>query len=348
MIFQEVFMKRAIQIAKNGSVYPNPRVGCLIEKSGKIIGEGWHYNCGGPHAEVNAINSIKDFSILDRATIYVTLEPCLNFGKTAPCVDLILKKRISKVFIGVRDPNERVKGKSIQKLKSLGLEVVTGFSETLCRWMNRRFFSFYENNRPYVIFKWAQSLNGYLDVLRQNKKVKEKKNNPFWISGPYARQGTHKWRSDEVGVLVGTRTALNDNPKLNVRNLEEKRKNPLRMTLDKNGMIPFSYFLYDEKSPTLIFSEKLKEVYNKNVTIIRKIFVNGLVKTILHSRKIQSIIIEGGKKTFESFIKENLWDEARIFIGNIELNNGLNYPEISGETLSKKKIYQDIILILIH
>ncbi|WP_185870401.1 bifunctional diaminohydroxyphosphoribosylaminopyrimidine deaminase/5-amino-6-(5-phosphoribosylamino)uracil reductase RibD [Blattabacterium cuenoti] len=338
MKYEEIFMKRAIQLAKNGlgSTSPNPMVGCVIERNSLILSEGWHYQKGKSHAEVNAINMVNNVSLFFDSTLYVTLEPCVHFGKTPPCVDLIIKSNIPRVVIGVQDPCHKVKGLGIQKLKEHGIEVIENVLTDQCRFLNKRFFTFYEKNRPYVILKWAQSENGFMDFLK--KKGKKKKKKRFWISGIYSRQLSHKWRSEEDSVLVGKNTVLNDNPKLNVR--KWFGNNPIRIILDRNLNISPSYFVLNGKQQTIVFTEKKKE-NQKNIEFIQISFEKKIIKNILnhlYKKKILSLIVEGGKMTLESFIKENIWDESRIFFCRFFLKKGLYAPIVYGKILKKVDI----------
>ncbi|WP_185869506.1 bifunctional diaminohydroxyphosphoribosylaminopyrimidine deaminase/5-amino-6-(5-phosphoribosylamino)uracil reductase RibD [Blattabacterium cuenoti] len=333
--YKDIFMMRAIQLAKIGLgfTYPNPMVGCVIERNGFVISEGWHYKNGMNHAEVEAINKIKNKHLLIDSTLYVTLEPCIHFGKTPPCVDLIIKNNIPRVVIGIKDPSDKVKGLGIKKLKEFGIEIIENVLKNKCRNLNKRFFTFHEKNRPYIILKWAQSYDGFIDKKYRKKKI--------WISSIYSRQLTHKWRSEENSILVGRKTVLNDNPKLNVR--DWFGKNPIRIFFDKKLKIPSNYFILDKSQPTIVFTEKNKknEINTEyiHISFDREILKNMIY--ILYQKKIQSMIVEGGKKILESFIKENIWDECRIFICNVLLKKGLKAPEIGGKVLKIMDLDQD-------
>ncbi len=247
---KEIFMKRAIQLAKNGlgMTSPNPMVGCVIEKNGIILSEGWHYKKGMNHAEVNAINGVKNKDLFLDSTLYVTLEPCVHLGMTPPCVDLIIKKNIPRVVIGTQDTCDKVRGLGILKLKESGIEVIENVLENECRILNKRFFTFHEKNRPYIILKWAQSYDGFIDS-KNNKK--------FWISGKYSRQFSHKWRAEEDSILVGKKTVLNDNPKLNAR--KWFGNNPIRIFIDRKLKVPSYYFILDGSQKTIVFTEEKKK-----------------------------------------------------------------------------------------
>ncbi len=323
----EFYINRCIQLAKNGLplAMPNPSVGAVIVSENKIIGEGYTAPHGGNHAEVNAINAVKDKSLLSKATIYVSLEPCSHYGKTPPCCDLIIKHKIPNVVVGTIDPNSKVAGKGIQRLIENGANVTVGVLEKECNELNKRFFTFHNKKRPYIIFKWAESLDGFIAPL-----IKEKKE-PVWISNEFSRQLVHKWRSEEQAILVGTKTVLYDNPKLDVR--DWSGKNPIRIVLDRTGKISNDYFVKNEKTKTIIITEQENLISRENCIYENTIFDNQLTKKIAdisYKYGIQSILIEGGKQTLQSFIDNNLWDEARVFKGNIQFSSGLKAPILNG------------------
>ncbi|MES2411264.1 MAG: bifunctional diaminohydroxyphosphoribosylaminopyrimidine deaminase/5-amino-6-(5-phosphoribosylamino)uracil reductase RibD [Bacteroidota bacterium] len=327
MKIQEFYIKRCIELAKNGlgTTYPNPLVGCVIVYNNEIIGEGWHRKSGEAHAEVNAVNSVKDKSLLSKSTIYVSLEPCSHFGKTPPCCDLIITHKIPNIVIGTVDPNNKVAGTGIQRLLENGTKVTVGVLEKECGELNKRFFSFHQKKRPYIILKWAESLDGFMAPLTKDKKE------PVWISNEFSRQLVHKWRSEEQAILAGTNTVLDDNPQLNLRNWAGE--NPTRIVLDRTGKISEAFFIKDRKSKTIIITEQENLTSSENCIYENAIFDNKLTKTIadiLYKYGIQSVIIEGGKQTLQSFIDDNLWDEARVFIGNIHLKSGIKAPVLNG------------------
>ncbi len=327
MKVHENYINRCIQLAKNGlgTTYPNPLVGSVIVYDGKIIGEGWHRKAGEPHAEVNAVNSVKDKSLLAKATIYVSLEPCNHFGKTPPCCDLIIQHKIPNVVIGTVDPNSKVAGTGIKRLVEHGCHVTVGILEKECHELNKRFFTFHNKKRPYIILKWAESKDGFMAPLFKEKQE------PVWISNAYSRQLVHQWRSQEQAILVGTRTVLDDNPKLDVRNWTGE--NPIRVVLDSTGKINNDYFVKDGKTKTIIITEQENLTLGENVIYESIIFDNQLtqkITDILYKYGIQSIIVEGGKQTLQTFIDHDFWDEARVFIGNISLNEGIKAPLLSG------------------
>ena len=294
------YMLRCLELAKSGlgKVAPNPLVGCVIVYKDKIIGEGFHRKYGGPHAEVHAVNSVIDDAKLKESTLYVNLEPCSHYGKTPPCTDLIIRKKIKKVVIGCRDVYAEVDGKGIEKLKKAGIEVITGVLEEESREINKRFFTYHQKKRPYIILKWAQTLDGFIDKRRDHRKVKDAR-----ITNEISRSLVHKWRTEEQGIMVGTETAIADNPKLNVRNWTGK--NPLRIAVDRSLRIPETHHLLDRSVPTLIFCEKEKE-NKENLKFYKINFANQSLQEMLdlmYKNNIQSIIVEGGEKLLNSFIK---------------------------------------------
>ena len=338
----EKYIKRCIELAKNGlgTTYPNPMVGSVIVYDDKIIGEGWHKKAGEPHAEVNAINSVKDKSLLKKSTIYVSLEPCSHFGKTPPCCDLIIKNGIPNVVVGTVDPNIKVAGNGIKKLIQAGSHVTVGILETECNELNKRFFTFHENKRPYIILKWAESKDGFIAPL---EKVEKK---PVWITNPYSRQLVHKWRSEEQAILVGTQTVTDDNPKLDVR--DWTGNNPIRVVLDQNNRISNDCQIFDNQIKTIVFS-KLKPVVQKENIIFEVIdFEQNVALQIaerLYKHHIQSVIIEGGRQTLQTFIDANIWDEARIFHGNIQFGDGIKAPTLTKKSFEKYLIGDDELIL---
>ena len=337
-------MRRCIQLAKNGlgTTYPNPLVGSVIVYENKIIGEGWHRQSGMPHAEVNAINSVKNKQLLKNATIYINLEPCSHTGKTPPCANLIIEKQIKNVVIGCKDPNPKVAGNGIKLLIKSGLKVTCGILQNECEHLNKRFFSFFLKKRPYIILKWVETLDGFISP----KKKKEKK--PVWISNKNSRQLVHQWRAEEQAILVGTQTVVEDNPSLNTR--DWYGNSPICILIDKSLRISKDYKVYRNNSKTIVITE----IQSKNKKNQFFEFINfnspiaNQIATILYSHKIQSVIIEGGAQTLQTFIDENLWDEARVFSGPTTFNNGTKAPIVTGTTLTTTKIKQDILNLIIN
>ena len=342
MKIHEKYIKRCIELAKNGlgTTYPNPLVGSVIVYEDKIIGEGWHKKAGEPHAEVNAVNSVKDKSLLKKATIYVSLEPCSHFGKTPPCCDLIVKNGIPNVVIGTIDPNIKVAGNGIKKLIEAGIQVTVGILEAECHELNKRFFTFHEKKRPYIILKWAESQDGFIAPLEKNEKK------PVWITNVYSRQLVHKWRTEEQAILAGTQTVIDDNPKLNARDWHGN--NPIRVIIDQNNRIPKDSHIFNNQVKTILFS-KSKTTIEKENTIFEVIdFEQNIATQIvkaLYLHQIQSVIIEGGRQTLQTFIDANLWDEARIFIGNTPFTAGTKAPILDKKPFEKYSIGTDELII---
>ena len=334
----EYYMHRCLELAKLGigTVAPNPMVGAVIVLDGKIIGEGFHEIYGGPHAEVNAINSVKDPSVLKDATIYVSLEPCSHHGKTPPCADLLVKHQFQKVVIACQDTFSEVSGNGIKRLQQAGIEVEFGILEKEARLLNKRFFTFHEEHRPYVILKWAQSRNGYIDIQRN-----ENHSGIHWITQPETKKLVHKWRSEEMAILVGKNTVLNDNPSLTVR--EWTGSHPIRIVLDSNLEIPADRTVFNEEVPTIVFNTQKQAVEN-NIQFIqlKKIEPQHLLE-VLFQLNIQSVIIEGGATVLQSFIDHNLWDEARVLTGIYSIENGVDAPQISGQIFDSLTFGRDSI-----
>ena len=340
---QEAYMKRCLQLAAKGTgnVAPNPMVGCVIVYQDKIIGEGYHQKYGEAHAEVNAINTVENKELLKNATLYVNLEPCAHYGKTPPCADLIIEHKIPYVIIGSIDTNSLVSGKGIEKLAKAGIDVKIGVLEKECKELNKRFFTFYDKKRPYIILKWAQTKNGFID----NKRTEDNIGKALQITNRESKILVHKWRSEEQAIMVGTNTALLDNPQLTVR--EVNGKNPLRITIDKWLRIPKSYHLFDKSTPTLVFTAVDKPSEN-NLEYVQIDFDKDVIMQIsneLYKRNIQSLIVEGGELLLKSFIESNCWDEARVFISDITIGRGVNAPILNGNPVSKENIKDDKLWI---
>ncbi|MES2851904.1 MAG: bifunctional diaminohydroxyphosphoribosylaminopyrimidine deaminase/5-amino-6-(5-phosphoribosylamino)uracil reductase RibD [Bacteroidota bacterium] len=342
MKIHEKYIRRCIELARNGlgTTYPNPLVGSVIVYEDKIIGEGWHKKSGEPHAEVNAVNSVKDKSLLKKATIYVSLEPCSHFGKTPPCCDLIIKNKIPNVVIGTVDPNVKVAGNGIKKLMEAGIQVTVGILEEECNELNKRFFTFHEKKRPYIILKWAESQDGFIAP----KEKSEKK--PVWITNQYSRQLVHKWRTEEQAILVGTQTAIDDNPKLNAR--DWYGNNPIRVVLDQNNRIPKDNHVFDSQVKTILFSKSKQSIEKENCIFEYIDFEQNIATQVIQSlykHQIQSIIIEGGRQTLQTFIDANLWDEARIFVGSVEFKQGTKAPNFAKNQFKKQSIGNDQLIL---
>ena len=332
MSAHELYMQRCIDLAQKGSgnVAPNPMVGAVLVYENRIIGEGWHQQFGGPHAEVNCINNVEeaDRNLISQSTLYVSLEPCNHFGKTPPCTELIIQSQIKKVVIACTDPFDKVNGTGIKKLIDNGVEVVTNILEREAIQLNKRFLIFHQKQRPYVILKWAQSFDGYIS-LSKGKPVK--------ISNEITDMLVHKWRSEEAAIIVGTNTVINDNPSLTTRNWVGR--NPIRIFIDKRLSIDANYNLLDNKTDTMI----LNLVKNEKVGVNEFVLIHDENKLIaellqlLYRKGVQSLIVEGGSRLLQSFIESNFWDEARI-IENTELflQEGIPSPTLKNNLRFKK------------
>lgn len=333
-------MQRCLALAAKGigHVAPNPMVGCVIVYEGRIIGEGYHQQYGGPHAEVNAINSVADESLLQHATLYVNLEPCSHYGKTPPCANLIVAKKIPRVVIGSYDPNPLVAGKGIQLLRENGVEVVTEVLKDECDFLNRRFLTFHTQKRPYIILKWAQSADGFMAPADSK---------PYWLTNDASKKLVHQWRAEEPGIMVGHNTILADNPQLTVRLTEGK--NPVRITFDRNLQLPGTMKFFDAAANTLVFNQKENSATGnrENIQIDFNTGIIPQVLTALHTRNIQSVMVEGGAALLESFISSGYWDEARIFYTPTQLGNGLKAPTLQGKLLEERHLEDDLLRIIL-
>lgn len=326
-----------MELAEKGraEVSPNPMVGCVIVHEGKIIGEGYHKKYGQPHAEVNAINSVQNQKLLQNSILYVTLEPCSHYGKTPPCANLILDKKIPKAVICNGDPNPLVAGKGIALLRNAGVEVIENVLEEQGRELNKRFFTFQTLKRPYIILKWAQTADGF--IARENFDSK-------WISGEMSRMLSHKWRSEEDSIFVGTNTVLHDNPSLTTR--DWAGKSPIRIFIDKNLKINKSANMLDNSVKNLCYNQTENKIEH-NTHFIKLDFSNEIIPQImtdLYMRKIQSVIVEGGSTLLNSFIKSDLWDEARIFTAqNTYFEKGIEAPFLKLNPTNEQIIENDIL-----
>jgi diaminohydroxyphosphoribosylaminopyrimidine deaminase / 5-amino-6-(5-phosphoribosylamino)uracil reductase len=332
----EIFMFRAIELARLGMglVSPNPMVGCVIVRNGVILGEGYHSEFGGAHAEVNAINRVKDKSLLTDSTIYVTLEPCAHQGKTPPCADLILKHKIPNVVIGTIDPFLEVAGRGIERLRQGGCQVIEGVLEDKCLELNRRFFIFHQKKRPFILLKWAQTADGFIDIDRSQENFGQ----PTWITNDLSRIAVHKMRTDESAILVGTNTARKDNPSLTVR--EWSGRSPLRLVIDRLGNLERSLALFDQSVPTVVYTTL--EVPSLTNLEFKRIDFDGTelqqILADLHRRGILSLIVEGGQKLINSFVKDEIWDEARVFVGKNVFLEGVRAPKFDGELIKSEEL----------
>lgn len=333
------FLKRCNELAEQGlgHVAPNPMVGGVLVYNNNIIGEGFHQKFGEAHAEVNCINSVTEENkkFISQSTLYVNLEPCCHTGKTPPCTELIIASKIPHVVIGAMDTNELVAGKGIAQLEKAGIKVefVNDFASEK---VNRRYFSFIKNKRPYIILKWAESNDGFLAPLSREKRQ---------ISNSQSQKLVHQWRSEEQTVMVGTRTALHDNPQLNVRLVEGR--NPIRIVIDRNLVIPKSYHLLDKSQPTIIFNGREDSV-DGNMTKVKVTFNDFILRNILtklYEMKIESVLLEGGAELFTSFLNMNFWDEARVFVSPVKFLMGIPSPKLSINPSSSSMIAEDELKI---
>lgn len=332
----EKFMLRAIGLARlgMGNVSPNPMVGCVIVHHGVIIGEGYHREYGKAHAEVNAVNSVKNKALLKESTLYVTLEPCSHHGKTPPCTDLILQCGIPNVVVGTIDPFAQVAGRGLEKLRKGCCNVLQGYLEALCIALNRRFFTFHQKKRPYIILKWAQTADGFIDVDR----TQEHYGQPTWITNDLSKIAVHKMRADESAILVGTNTAHKDNPSLTVR--EWSGKSPLRLVIDKDLKLSGGLTLFDQSVPTVVYTSR--EVSPRSNLEFTRILFNGneldQILNDLHQRGVLSLIVEGGQMLLNSFITRNIWDEARVYTGKCNFHNGVRAPVLDAIMVKSEEL----------
>lgn len=392
----EHYMQRCLELAANGlrDAMPNPSVGAVLVHNGRIIGEGHTSPFGGPHGEVNCLNSVTeaDRHLIPQSTLYVSLEPCSHYGKTPPCCDLIIRNEIQNIVIGCVDPNEKVAGNGIRKLQEAGKNVTVGVLEAECREFNRRFFTFHEKQRPYIILKWAESSDGFLspkdrlldgstvglldtgllddstiglldDANNQSNRRIEQSNNrtikqsnnpkiqlsdkkPVWITNKYSRQLVHKWRSEEMAILVGTQTVLDDNPALDVRSWTGP--SPVRIVLDRTNRISEDYSVKNHKIKSIILTEtpnlpNLDTLLYESIAFDDKLPKN--IAEVLYRHNLQSVIIEGGRQTLQTFIDANLWDEARVFKGTAIFINGTPAPQLSANAIHREMILDDELII---
>ncbi len=342
----EKYMHRCLELAAKalGHTYPNPLVGSVIVYKDKIIGEGYHAKAGENHAEINAIESVKDKSLLRKSTLYVNLEPCSHYGKTPPCAKKIADLKIPRVVIGTIDTTDKVSGKGIKILRDAGIQVSVGILNNKSRELNKRFFTFHEKKRPYIILKWAQTLDGFIAPLREEQTTSA----PIWITDENERTLVHKWRAEEQAILVGKNTAFIDNPELTVRTWFGK--NPIRIILDRNLSLHRNLNIFDGTVKTIIFNHIKEEKINDSLSFVKINNNSNELKQIflyLYNQNIQSVIIEGGAKIIQNFYDNNLWDEARIFVGNKFFNSGKNLTNIFfPDNLCQKKFLNSNLFIL--
>lgn len=336
-------MKRCLQLAQmaEGNTYSNPMVGSVIVHQGKIIGEGYHCKAGEGHAEVNAVASVRNKDLLKESTLYVNLEPCAHYGKTPPCSKLIIDVQIPHVVIGCIDDYSEVAGKGVKMMEEAGIKVEHGILEKESRELNRRFFTFHNKKRPYVILKWAQTLDGFIDMDRDSHLYGQ----PTWITNEWARRAVHKQRSTEQAILVGRQTALKDNPSLTVRDWSGHQ--PLRLVIDRQCVLPADLNLLDGSYPTVVYNS-LKSESRSETEYVKLDFTKSIVAQVLddlHKRDIQSVIVEGGRTMLCAFIDANLWDEAHKYIGERSFGSGVEAPVLKGEYCQKKEFNDSSLFI---
>lgn len=325
-------MQKCLELAAQAFplALPNPMVGCVIVLDGNIIGQGYHKQFGKAHAEVNAINSVKDKSKLKQATLYVNLEPCAHFGKTPPCADLIIENKLKRVVIGALDSFSEVNGKGIDKIKQAGIEVKVNVLQDDCISLNRRFYTFHKDKRPYVILKWAQSSDGFIAPKNQET--------PFWMTCVESKSLVHQWRAAETGILIGKNTAIKDNPLLTSR--VPGLRNPIRFVIDKSSSLPKTLNIFNDDATTYSLCQKKSNKFDLEVNFDN--FIISLMEQ-LHMLEIHSIIIEGGKTTLQQFINSNCWDEARVFQSDILLKDGVMSPVFNHEPALTEMIGADTL-----
>lgn len=336
MTVDEKYMYRCLQLAKNGRGYvnPNPMVGAIVVHNGKVIGEGYHRRYGKAHAEVNAINSVKDKSLLKESVIYVSLEPCSHYGKTPPCAQLIIDSQIPKVVVACLDPYPAVSGHGIKMLRDAGIEVVVGILNDEAWALNREFFTVQTKNRPYIYLKWAQTQDGFID----KERVAGETPNPTPISNDFSKMLVHKKRAEIPAIMIGTNTAVNDNPSLTTRYWYGK--SPIRIILDRQGRIPSDYTIFDGKVRTVVFTERDNINTYDNVSYIQMSFDDNLLENILATLKIwkiNSVLVEGGRELLQSLIDKGLWDEAYIEISSTLFERGTKAPIADGVLMENMK-----------
>jgi len=333
-----IFMKRCLQLALNGKATcaPNPMVGAVIVHNGMIIGEGWHRMAGEPHAEPNAIHSVENPELLKESTLYVNLEPCSHYGKTPPCAELIIKKQIPRVVIGCLDACPLVAGKGVSRLRAAGVDVTVGVEETACLDLNRAFFHYYVHQRPYVILKWAQTVDGFLDAKRNLGE----QTSALRISTPFTQMIAHKLRSECDAILVGTNTALLDNPSLNVR--AWTGRNPVRAVIDRRMVLPSNIGLLNGEIKTIVFTEGPSKKED-NISWIHLNFEAPVVEQLLHklyTLNVHTLLVEGGSFLLDSFLKPGLWNEIHVETSLQHIASGVPAPAISTIAVTSTKIYE--------
>lgn len=346
----QIYMQRAIDLARLGAghVSPNPMVGAVIVHNDRIIGEGWHKKIGEAHAEINALNSVTDRKLLPESTLYVTLEPCSHFGKTPPCANAVIESGIKKVVLGITDPNPLVSGKGIELLRQNGVEVIEHILEEQCTELNKRFITYITNKRPYVFLKWAQTSNGFIapDINELGEAEFEKQRH---ITGFTAQKLTHKWRTEEDALMVGTNTITADNPRLNARAWEGRP--PVRVVLDLNRRLPQHLNVFDDSQKTIVFvgSGNIPATSYRRTQFVAVDPDKPLTRQILdqlYLQQVQSVIVEGGSRLLQTFINDGLWDEAQVLTSPKRFNTGVKAPETGGKLYEHFSLNQNLISII--
>lgn len=334
MLSDETYMARCIQIAQlaKGWVAPNPMVGCVMVHDDKIISEGFHQQFGGPHAEVNAINAAQHKSIFSECTLYVNLEPCAHFGKTPPCADLLISHKFKRVVIGALDPHEKVAGKGMERIKNAGIPVTIGVLGKECILLNHHFFTYHQKKRPYVLLKWAQTENGFLDDAGRAAS----------ISCEETKTLVHSWRNEYQAILIGRKTAENDNPSLTVRNVSGK--NPIRIVIDPHNQLSKTLSIFTDGEKTYIFNlEKDGQEGNVTYAKLKSLSPDEILRE-LYELNVISLLVEGGTYTLNAFLQANLWDEAKVIIGRTEFKTGTQAPILKGAPEEEIHHFGDRIL----
>jgi diaminohydroxyphosphoribosylaminopyrimidine deaminase/5-amino-6-(5-phosphoribosylamino)uracil reductase len=343
------FMGRALELAKLGGreVMPNPLVGAVLVRDNQIIAEGYHRRFGGSHAEVEAIKSVADSELFASSTLYVTLEPCSHFGKTPPCADLIIRSRIPRVVVGCEDPFSKVSGRGIARLRAAGVEVIESCLRDSCQAINKKFIVAHRLKRPYIILKWAQTSDGFIAPDRAELT---------WITGESAQALNHRWRSEEMAILVGTRTALIDDPRLTVRCVAPQRedipelKNPVRVVVDRKGILPLSLNLFNDESETLVFSASSRTLTGSSRCIPLKSDLS-IVENLcqgLYNESLLSVIVEGGAETIQSFLEAGAWEEARVFTAARQFGVGVKAPVFNHKPFGEYVVGADTLRRYAH
>ncbi len=340
------FMHRCLELASGaeGNTFPNPLVGSVIVHEGIIIGEGYHIKAGEPHAEANAIESVRNKDLLSSSTLYVSLEPCSHYGKTPPCADMIIARKIPRIVVGTIDTSEKVSGRGIDRLRSAGCNVTVGMAEEECRRINRRFFCFHEKKRPYITLKWAESADGFIDIKRGSGSA-----GINWITGKPERVLVHRWRASEQSILVGAGTVRSDDPKLNVR--EWKGSNPMRIVLSRSGKLPDDIAMIHSEGSIIIFTSYPEKINLPGVIPVKlddREPASKQISRYLYDSGLQSLLIEGGRQVLEHFISGGMWDEARIFRGKRRFGDGVKAPEIHGRFYLKMGFTNSELEILVN